>query len=85
MDLRIYPSLIQILIFFFFVCQNIGFSPLDPIVIIYIIAKIITFFTNGKSLPNFVHLLSEIHRTTDRDMKNIYILGQNSFERYEYL
>ena len=37
------------------------FSPLDPIVIIYIFAKTITFFTNGKSLPNFVYLLSETH------------------------
>ena len=55
----------------FFECQNIGYSPLDPIVIICIVAEIITFFTNGKSLPNFVSLFREIHRTTDRDMKNI--------------
>ena len=55
----------------FFKCKNIGFSPLDPIVISYIIDKIITFFTNGKSLPNFIYLLSEIHGRTDRDMKDI--------------
>ena len=42
---------------------------MDPIVIIYIIVKITTFFTNGKSLPNFVYLLRETHRTADRDMK----------------
>ena len=44
---------------------------MDPIVITYIIVKIITFSTNGKSLPSFVYLLSETHRTADRDMKNL--------------
>ena len=44
---------------------------MDLIVIIYIIAKIITSFTNGKSLPNSDYLLSEIHRITERDMGNI--------------
>ena len=52
-----------------FKCQNIGFSPVDPMVIIYII--IYPFFTNGNRLPNFVYLLSKLHRTTDGDMKNI--------------
>ena len=40
-------------------------------IIIHIIAKIITIFTNGKSLPNYVYLLSEIHRTADKHMKHI--------------
>ena len=48
---------------------------MDPIVIIYIIAKIITFLTKGKSLPNCVYLLSEIHGTTVRDMKKYLNIG----------
>ena len=68
---------------------------MNPTVIIHIVAKILQFFfTNGKSLPKpcldlDLTVLSEIHRTADRDMKHISkLLGQNSFEQviveYEY-
>ena len=71
MDLKIQPSFNTKLDFL--KCQNIEFSPLNPILIIYIIAKIITFFTNVKSLQNFVYLVSEIYQTAARDNYEKYL------------
>ena len=70
-DIRILPSFTQILKLNFLQCEKNPFSPLKPIVNTFITAIILTFFTNGKIIPNFVQVLIRMPTMNDKDLGKI--------------
>ena len=70
-DIRILPSFTQILMLNFLQCEKNPFSPLKPIVSTFITAIILTFFTNGKIIPNFVQVLIRMPTMNDKDLGKI--------------
>ena len=70
-DIRILPSFTQILMLIFLQCEKNPFSPLKPIVNTFITAIILTFFTNGKKIPNSVQVLIRMPNMNDKDLGKI--------------
>ena len=52
-------------------------SPLKPIVNTFITAIILTFFTNGKKIPNFVQVLIRMSTLNDQNLGKTLTLVQN--------
>ena len=70
-DIRILTSFTQILKLNFLECEKKTFSPLKPIVNTFITAIILTFFTNGKKILNFVQVLIRMPTMNDKDLGKI--------------
>ena len=70
-DIRILTSFTQILKLNFLECEKKTFSPLKPIVNTFITAIILTFFTNGKKILNFVQVLLRMPTMYDKDLGKI--------------
>ena len=70
-DIRILSSFTQILMLNFIQCENNPFFPLKPIVNTFITAIILTFFTNGKTIPDFVQVLIRMPTMNDKDLGKI--------------
>ena len=62
----------------FYSVRKNAFSPLKPIVNNVIAAIILTFFVNGKKIPNFVQVLIRMPTMNDKDMGKISTLVPNS-------
>ena len=70
-DIRILPSFTQMFTLNILQCEKKPFSPLKPIVNTFISAIILTFFTNGKNIPNFVQVLIRMSTMYDKDLGKI--------------
>ena len=70
-DIRILPGFTQIITLIFLLYEKKTFSPLKPIVNTFITAIILTFFTNGKQIPNFVQVLIRMPTMNDKDLGKI--------------
>ena len=70
-DIRILPSFTQILMLNFLQCEKKPFSPLKPIVNIFITVIILTFFTNGKIILNSVQVLVRMPTMNEKDLGKI--------------
>ena len=55
----------------FLQCEKNPFSPLKQIVNTFITAISLTFFTNGKIIPNFVQVLIRMPTMNDKDLVKI--------------